>query len=89
MTDLLIKVQPELAQEFKEISQEVFQGDDSLTFQRAVQFLRLLRGGNHFERFWEVAGQIREKVRKAGGLSSQEIERLVLEARERQRKTGS
>lgn len=86
MTDLLIKVQPEFAQEFKEISQEFFQGNDDLAFQRAVQSLRSLRNGSHVKRFWEIADQIREKVNEAGGLSEKEIDRLVRESRARRRK---
>lgn len=86
MTDLLIKVQPEFAQEFKEISQELFQGNDDLAFQRAVQGLRSLRNGNHVARFWEIADKIRQKVNEAGGLTEKEIDRLVLESRARRRK---
>ena len=89
MTELLIKVQPEVAQEFKKISREVFQGNDNLTLQQAVQFLRLLSGGNHFERFWEIVEQIRERVIEAGGLSSKEIDHLVIEARARRRKSNA
>lgn len=86
MTDLLIKVQPEFAQEFKKISQEFFQGNDDLAFQKAVQGLRSLRNGSHVERFWEIADQIRKKVNDAGGLSEKEIDRLVRESRTRRRK---
>jgi len=85
MTNLLIKVQPEFAQEFKEISQEFFQGNDDLAFQKAVQGFRSLRNGNHVERFWKIADQIRKKVNEAGGLSEKEIDRLVLESRARRR----
>jgi hypothetical protein len=87
MTELHIKVESEFACEFKAISQEIFQGNDSLAFQKAVQCLRVLRNGNHFERFWEIADQIRQKVNDAGGLSEKEIDRLVLESRSRRRKT--
>ncbi len=89
MTEPLIKVEPESAQEFKAITQKVFQGNDSLAFQRAVQFLRLLDDENHFERFWEVADRIRKQVREAGGLSAKEIDRLVLESRARRRQLPS
>jgi hypothetical protein len=89
MTELLIKVEPEFAREFKAISQEIFQGDDSLAFRQAVQLLRLLRDGNHVEYFWEIADQIREKVNQAGGLSEKEIDRMVLESRARRRKTDA
>ena len=85
MTELLIKVEPESAQEFKQISQKIFHGNDNLAFQRAVQFLRLLDDENHFERFWEVADRIRKQVNDAGGLSAKEIDRLVRESRERRR----
>jgi hypothetical protein len=81
MTELLIKVEPEFAREFKEISQEIFQGNDNLAFQKAIQCLRVLRNGDHFERFWEIADQIREKVNNAGGLSEKEIDRLVHESK--------
>ncbi|MFQ5637292.1 MAG: hypothetical protein ACE5IR_04785 [bacterium] len=81
MTELLIKVDPKFAREFKEISLEVFQGNDTRTFQQAVQLLRLLRGGNHFERFWEIAEHIRENVHKAGDLSEKEIDRLIFDTR--------
>jgi hypothetical protein len=89
MTDLLIKVEPESAREFKEISQEIFQGNDSFAFRQAVQLLRLLRDGNHFEHFWEIAEQIRKKIHDAGGLSDKEIDRLVRESRARQRKADA
>lgn len=85
MTELLIKVDPKLAREFKEISQEVFQGNETRTFQQAVQLLHFLRGGNHFERFREIADQIRKKVNKAGDLSEEEIDRLISDARSRHR----
>jgi hypothetical protein len=89
MTELLIKVEPESAQEFKAISQKVFRGNDGLAFQRAVQFLRLLEDENHFERFWEIADRIRKQVQKAGGLSAKEIDRLVRESRARRRNLQS
>jgi hypothetical protein len=89
MTELLIKVEPESAQEFKLITQKVFRGNDGLAFQRAVQFLRLLDNDDHFERFWEVADRMRKQVQKAGGLSAKEIDRLVRESRERRRKRRS
>ncbi len=73
MTELRIKVEPELAQEFQKISHAVFQGDDSRAFQQAIQLLRLFQDGDHFERFWEIADRIRKQVQKAGGLSAREI----------------
>ena len=88
MTELLIRVEPESAQEFKTITQKVFRGNDSLAFQRAVQFLRLLDDENHFERFWEIADRIRKQVQKAGGLSAKEIDRLVRESRDKARIVG-
>lgn len=75
MTDLHIKVEPELAREFKHISQEDFHGDDAKAFQQAVRLLRLLRGGDHFRHFWEIADQIRNRVEEAGRLSEDEIEK--------------
>ena len=81
MTELHIKVEPEFAREFKNISQEAFQGNDAQAFQQAVQLLRLLRDGNHFERFWEIADQIRKRVQEAGGLSEKEIDHLVSKSR--------
>ncbi len=72
MTELQIKVGPKSAQEFKAISQKVFQGNDSLAFQRAAQFLRLLDDENHFERFREIADRIRKQVQKAGALQRRE-----------------
>lgn len=86
MTELQIKVEPESAQAFKAISQKVFRGNDSLAFERAVQFLGLLDDQNHFERFWEIADRMRKQVQKAGGLSAKEIDRLVRESRERRQK---
>lgn len=88
MTELLIKVAPESAQEFKQISQKIFHGKDDLAFQRAVQFLRLLDGEDHFERFWEIAGRIRKQANNAGGLSAKEIDRLVRESRNRRRQNS-
>lgn len=89
MTELLIKVEPESAEEFKQISQKVFHGKDYLAFQRAVQFLRLLDDENHFERFWEIADRIRKQVNDAGGLSAKEIDRLVRESRQRRRQPNT
>jgi hypothetical protein len=89
MTELQIKVEPESAQAFKTISQKVFRGNDSLAFERAVQFLGLLDDQNHFERFWEIADRMRKQVQKAGGLSAKEIDRLVRESRARRRKRNS
>jgi len=89
MTELRIKVEPELAQEFQEISHAVFQGNDSRAFQQAVQLLRLFQEGDHFERFWEIADRIRKQVQKAGGLSAKEIDRLVREARAQKRQAAA
>jgi len=89
MTELLIKVQPEVAQEFKEISEKFFKGDDSLTFNQAVRLLHLLQEADHFERFWEIADQLRRTINQAGGLSAKEIERMVEESRKRRRKSLS
>jgi len=85
MTELRIKVEPELAQEFQRISHTVFQGNDSQAFQQAIQLLRLFQDGNHFERFREIADRIRKQVQKAGGLLAKEIDRLVREARAQKR----
>lgn len=85
MTEILIKVQPEVAREFKEISGKFFKGDDSLAFQQAVRLLHLLQESDHFERFWEIADQLRRKVNRAGGLSAKEIERMVQESRKRRK----
>ena len=85
MTELRIKVEPELAQEFQKISHAAFQGNDSRAFQQAIELLCLFQNGNHFERFWEIADRIRAQVQKAGGLSAKEIDRLVREARAQKR----
>ncbi len=85
MTELRIKVEPELAQEFQELSRAVFQGNDGRAFQQAILLLRLFQDGDHFERFWEIADRIRKQVQKAGGLSAKEIDRLVREARTQKR----
>lgn len=85
MTELLIKVEPESAREFKANTQKAFNGNDGLAFQRAVQFLRLLENDEHFERFWKVADRLHKQVKEAGGLSAKEIDRLVREARTKKR----
>ena len=89
MIELHIKVEPELLREFKDISRDLFQGDDSVTFQQAMQLLRLARGGDHNERFWEMADQIRHKVEKAGGISETEIEHLVSQVRTHRQDSAS
>ncbi len=81
MTELHIQVKPESAQEFKALSQKLFQGNDGLAFQRAVELLRLLSSEDHFERFWEIADRLRKQVQESGGLSAEEIDRLVRESR--------
>lgn len=89
MTELLIKVEPESAREFKAITQKAFNGNDGLAFQRALQFLRLLENDEHFERFWDVADRLRRQAQEAGGLSAKEIDRLVRESRARRRKPAT
>jgi hypothetical protein len=89
MTELRIKVEPESAQQFQELSRSAFQGNEGRAFQQAVLLLRLSQERDSFERFWEIADHMRKQVQKAGGLSAKEIDRLVRESRARRRKNAA
>lgn len=85
MTELHIKIEPAFAREFKEISRNAFNGNESLAFQEAVKLLRVLQSGNPFENFWRIAEQIRKKVDDAGGVSDKDIDNFVRKARAKHR----
>lgn len=76
MTQLVIKVNDNLAARFKEISSKKFQGDDTLAFETAVKYL-LSEEDRHMLRFEQIVKQIQDEIEEAGSVTDTDIDAYI------------
>ncbi len=76
MTELVFKVDDDLAARFKEISQKKFRGNDSKAFKYALKSL-LSEDEKKVLRFEEIVQQIQKEIKQAGGLTGKQIDEYI------------
>ncbi len=85
MTDFVIKAEPQILEKFKSLSRKIYQGNDALAFRDAVIALTSLQQKHDTSRLEAIIDKIRSDVESAGGLTDAQIDKLVLESRQRRR----
>lgn len=87
MTELVLKVEDSLAEKFKEISLQKFQGDDALAFEFAIKSL-LSKDDLDMLRLGQIIEQIQDEVEANGGISDEEIDAYIAAYRRQKRDGG-
>ncbi|GEM_PF-1020014 len=87
MTELVLKVDNNLAERFKRISLQQFQGDDSLAFEQALKSL-LSEDVLDMIRLEQIVEQIQDEIKNAGGVTAKEIDAYIGAYRRHKRKKG-
>lgn len=85
MAEFIIKAEPQILEEFKSLSQEIYHGDEALAFREAVLALISLQQKRDTSRLRAVIDKIRSDIESAGGLDAAEIDNLVRESRLRRK----
>jgi hypothetical protein len=85
MTELTIKAEPQILEKFKSLSQEIYRGDEAMTFREAILALISLQQKRDTNRLRAIIEKIRSDIESAGGLSAKQIDQLVRESRQRRR----
>jgi len=84
MTELVFKIEDSLAQKFKEISLQKFQGDEALAFELALKSL-LSKDELDMLRFEQIVEQIEDEVEANGGITEEEIDAHIAAYRRQKR----
>lgn len=87
MTELVLKVDNNLAERFKKISLQKFQGDESLAFEQALKSL-LSEDELDMIRLEQIVEQIQNEIKNAGGVTAKEIDAYIAAYRRNKRKNG-
>jgi len=87
MTELVFKVEDSLAEKFKEISLQKFQGDEALAFELALKSL-LSKDELDMLRFEQIVEQIEDKVEANGGITEEEIDAHIAAYRRQRHARG-
>jgi hypothetical protein len=87
MTELKLKVDDIIAEKFKEVSLQRFEGDDALTFEIALKS-RLSNDELDLVRFEQIVGQIQDDIEAAGGMTEKEIDAYIATYRKEKRARG-
>ncbi len=87
MTELVLKVADDIAEQFKKVSLQKFHGDETLAFEFALKHLLSdeERGMLRFEQIFE---QIQDEIEKGGGITEKEIDTLIAAYRQKKRIRG-
>jgi len=85
MTELVIKTEPQILERFKTLSQELYRGDETKTFNEAVLALISWQQKRDPSRLKALVEKFRSDIESRGGLSASQIDRLVRESRKRRR----
>ena len=88
MTELVIKVDHHLAERFKKISLQKFQGDDTLAFEQALKSL-LTDDELDMIRLEQIVEQIQDEIKNAGGITGKEIDAHIAAYRRNKRQNGA
>jgi len=87
MTELVLKVDNNLAERFKKISLQKFQGDESLAFEQALKSL-LSEDELDMIRLEQIVEQIQNEIKNAGGVTAKEIDAYIAAYRHNKRRNG-
>jgi len=87
MTELVVKINDDLAARFKEISVQKFQGDDTLAFEYALKSL-LSEDELDMIRLEQIVEQIQDEIKNAGGVTGKEIDAYIAAYRCNKRNAG-
>ena len=87
MTELVLKVDTNLAERFKKISLQKFQGDDSLAFEQALKSL-LAEDELDMIRLEQIVEQIQDEIKQAGGVTAKEIDAYIAAHRRHKSRNG-
>jgi hypothetical protein len=87
MTELVLKVDDIIAEKFKEVSLQRFEGDEALTFEIALKSL-LSNDDLDLVRFEQIVGQIQDDIKAAGGMTDKEIDACIATYRKEKRARG-
>jgi hypothetical protein len=87
MTELVLKVEDGLAEKFKQISLQKFQGDEAFAFEYAIKSL-LSEKERDMMRLEQIIEQIQDDIEAAGGMTDEEIDALILAYRRQKRARG-
>lgn len=85
MTELVIKTEPQVAEKFKAVTQEIYNGNEAMAFREAVLVLVSLRQKRDTSRLRAVIDKIRSDIEAGGGLTAKQIDQLVRESRQRRK----
>jgi len=87
MTELVLKIDENLAAKFREVSLQRFEGDDALTFELALKTL-LSNDELDMLRFEQIVEQIQDDIEAAGGMTDKEIDACIATYRKEKRARG-
>jgi len=85
MTEMVIKAEPQIWEQFKTLTRDIYQGDDILAFREAVLALISVQQKRDTTRLKAVIDKIRSDIEAGGGLTAKQIDQLVRESRQRRR----
>jgi hypothetical protein len=88
MTELVLKVDKNLAERFKKISLQKFQGDESLAFELALKSL-LSEDELDMIRLEQIVEQIQDEIKNTGGVKAKEIDAYIAAYRRNKRMSGA
>jgi len=87
MTEIILKVDTNLAERFKKISLQKFQGDDTLAFEQALKSL-LSEEDLDMIRLEQIVEQIQSEINNAGGVTGKEIDAHIAAYRNKRKSGG-
>lgn len=76
MTEVILKVNEEVAKRFREISRKRFHGDEALAFEQAVELL-FANEGQNLPGLEEIVSQIQDEIEAAGGVNNKDIDAYI------------
>jgi len=88
MTELLINVDDNLAERFKEVSRQKFQGNDTLAFEHAVKSI-LDKPELEMLQLEQIFTQIQDEIENSGGITDKEIDAYIASYRRNKRTEGN
>ncbi|MEK7729900.1 MAG: hypothetical protein AAB354_15945 [candidate division KSB1 bacterium] len=85
LQEFIIKTEPQVFQNFQQVSKRLYDGNESVALREAVQALIASEKKRDTSRLKAIIDKIRFEVEAAGGLTSKQIDQLVRESRQRRR----
>ncbi len=88
MTELVLKVDDSVATRFKEVSEQKFQGNDTLTLEYALRSL-LSNSDKDMSYLEQIVEQIQNEIEARGGMTAKEIEACIVGYRHKKNSWGN